>query len=143
MNERSFSLGNWFGRTIQVMSKALDLRSQKHAVIAGNVANMDTPGYKPRELTFEKELQQAIGTAGLQPRRTHGRHLPVGPDQVAELEPRLRMRRDYAMGNGSYQLDLDKEMAKLAQNNLIYEATVQLIAKKMASLRFAITEGGK
>jgi len=59
------------------------------------------------------------------------------------VQPTVRLRRDYALGNGLYQLDLDREMAKLAQNHLRYEVTVQMIAKKLAMLRQAISEGGR
>ena len=143
MNNRSFSFGNWAGRTVQLLAKSLDLRSQRHGVIASNLANIDTPGYKPLELTFEKQLQQAIGQGGVQAIRTHQDHLPGDMDDLATIEPRLRQQREYALGNGSYQLDLDKEMARLAKNSLAYEVTVQLISKKLAGLRLAISEGGK
>ena len=143
MNNHSVSLGSWVGQTLQVLSRTLDLRSQKHAVIASNLANMDTPGYQPLELTFEEELQQALGHGATQPRRTHQDHLPGGLTDVARVQARLRKHQDYALGNGSYQLDLDREMAKLAQNSLGYEVTVQLIAKKLAGLRLAISEGGR
>ena len=143
MNSRPFSFGNWVGRTVQVLSRSLDLRSQRHAVISSNLANMDTPGYKPLELTFEKELQEALGQGGPQPIRTHRHHLPGSADEAATIQPRLRQHRDYALGNGSYQLDLDREMARLAQNSVAYEVTAQLIARKLAGLRLAINEGGK
>ncbi len=134
---------SWLGRTVDFLSRALDLRSEEHGVISGNLANLDTPGYIPRTLTFEQELQQALGQGGLPPQRTHPRHLPAAAGDVSQLEPEIHYRQDFALGNGSYQLDLDNEMARLAQNNLKYEATVQLVAKKLAMLRQAITEGGK
>jgi flagellar basal-body rod protein FlgB len=143
MSNSSFTFGNWVGRTVQLLSRSLDLRSQRHAVIASNLANIDTPGYKPLELTFEKQLQQATGQGGPQPIRTHQHHLPGDMDDVAKIEPRLRQQQEYALGNGSYHLDLDKEMARLAKNSLAYEVTVQLISKKLAGLRLAINEGGK
>ena len=143
MNNHSFSFGNWVGRTVQLLSRSLDLRAQRHGVIASNLANIDTPGYKPLELTFEKELQQALDLGGPRPTRTHQDHLPGTVGEVATIEPRLRQQREYALGNGSYQLDLDKEMARLAQNSLAYEVTVQLVTKKLAGLRLAISEGGK
>ena len=143
MNNSSLSFSNWVDRTVQVLSRSLDLRSQRHSVIASNLANMDTPGYKPLELTFEKELQQALGLNGIQPIRTHQDHLPATAGEAATIQPQLRPHREYALGNGSYQLDIDKEMAKLAQNSLAYEVTAQLINKKLAGLRLAIGEGGK
>lgn len=143
MDNNSLPFANWVGRTVQVLSRSLDLRSQRHGVIASNLANMDTPGYQPLELTFEEELQQVLGQTGHLQTRTHQDHLPGTVDEVAMIEPRLRLHRDYALGNGSYQLDLDREMARLAQNSLAYEVTVQLISKKLASLRLALSEGGR
>jgi flagellar basal-body rod protein FlgB len=143
MSEPSTVTANWLGRAVQVLSRTLDLRAQRHAVISGNLANLDTPGYIPRELTFEGQLQQVLGHQGLQPKRTDARHLPPGPEDGAGVQGRLRLRRDYALGNGSYYVDLDREMARLAQNDLLYETTVQLLAKRLSALRLAIIEGGK
>ncbi|MBW1980194.1 MAG: flagellar basal body rod protein FlgB [Deltaproteobacteria bacterium] len=144
MEGKIFAAGGWLGRTMEVFSRALDLRAEKHAVIAANVANMDVPGYVPKELTFERELQQALGQGGgLQPVRTNPHHLPAAGDSLAAVQGKLEDRRDYALGNGSYQLDLDNEMSRLVQNDLKYEVTAQLLAKKLTLLRLAIVEGGK
>ena len=48
------------GKTVDLLSRALDFRSANHSVIAGNLANIDTPGYKPKELSFNKELRKVM-----------------------------------------------------------------------------------
>ena len=49
-------------RTMAVLQKSLDLRAQKQQVIAGNIANAETPGYAARKMTFEDDLRKAIDT---------------------------------------------------------------------------------
>ena len=49
-------------RTMAVLQKSLDLRAEKQQVIAGNIANVDTPGYSARKMNFEESLRKAIDT---------------------------------------------------------------------------------
>jgi flagellar basal-body rod protein FlgB len=131
-----------FGGTLSTLEKALDLRSIKHNLIVSNIANVDTPNYKAFDLIVEEELGKALkakSNAGI--RRTQNGHLPVRatrrgyatPKMVAE--PQLSLRAD---GNS---VDIDTMMAKLAENNLMYNAMAQIIAKKFSGLKYVIQEG--
>lgn len=50
-----------FSMPINLTGKVMDMQLQRQNIIAGNIANVETPRYRPRELTFEKELQAALG----------------------------------------------------------------------------------
>ncbi len=134
-------LGNrLMGKTMKALQQALDFRSAGQSVIAGNIANMETPGYKPRKATFNEALKQAVGKTGVSApkrvtlRKTHEKHLPIS----SEVEPAFTIE---TYGAGDRKPDLDREMVKLAQNNLAYEATATLLSKKFQSLKEVI--GGR
>lgn len=131
--------GSLFDRTIGLLSRALDFRSTNHHVIAGNLANIDTPGYRPKELTFDEELKRAAGkeeSLGL--RRTDPRHLGDAPTD----HPGGFALETVDMGaTDSDQLNLDAEMAKMMQNNLLYDASTRLLARKFQALRMVIDSG--
>jgi len=67
-----------FVRAVDIMGKALSLRLSKHNLTATNLANMDVPGYRVRDLKFEKTLQQALESPNgrLTLCRTSQKHLP-------------------------------------------------------------------
>ncbi|MBU2550727.1 MAG: flagellar basal body rod protein FlgB [Proteobacteria bacterium] len=144
MNNMTTSL---FGRTVQVMSKALNLRLSKHGMISSNLANMDVPGYRLKDLKFEKAMQEALGPAegAMEPSRTHATHLPRrGIDEAEAAARRNVVYSEYGRDEKNHDLiDIDQEMNKLAKNHLVYNATVQMLAKELEVLKYAITEGGR
>lgn len=92
----------------------LDTGALRHRVIAQNVANVNTPGYKRLEVRFADELGRATGEA--RPQVAEG----VGPERVD--------------GN---TVDIDREMNDLTKNALLYQAAMQVLANRMAALRSA------
>jgi flagellar basal-body rod protein FlgB len=137
---------NLFGGTISTLSRSLDLRARKHELILNNVANADTPNYKPFALNVEEALQkdsQAVPLTQMQ--RTDEGHLPAQevpfddePASTASAaDDSLLLRGDR---NG---VDIDAEMTALAKNSLLYKASAQLVASKLKGLKTAITGGSK
>jgi flagellar basal-body rod protein FlgB len=134
-------LGNrLMGRTMKALQNALDFGEANQSVIAGNLANIETPGYAPLKATFNQALRQAVANRNNTPvmevslNRTDERHLPPsrGPERAYSIEK---------MGENMGSFSLDREMAHMAKNNLLYEASVKLLAKKFESLRNVIEAG--
>ncbi len=130
-----------FSTTINLLEKNLDLRVKNQNLISANIANAETPGYIPTTLSFEKELKMALNSrAEVTPSVTNPRHIPLKGqgstlDRVtgtAVESPAGTPGRD---GNG---VELENEMGKLAENQILYNATVQLLGKKMEGLKTAI-----
>lgn len=121
-------------KTMGLLSHMLDFRSKNHGVIASNLSNVDTPGYKPQELEFDGELRRALDRTNVHLRKTDEKHLPLG---AGEGGPSFETHALRAKGGGR-ELDIDREMAKMAQNNLLYEATVKLLSKRFEQLKIAI-----
>jgi flagellar basal-body rod protein FlgB len=116
---------------------AAELRQQ---VIADNIANVDTPGFKRSEVLFEELLASRLGgQAGpkLEARRTHEKHIPFGRTGSV-VRPRLVTDDSTSMNNNANNVDIDREMALLAKNQLRYNAMVQQLNHKISMLRIGI-----
>jgi len=130
-----------FGSTIIMLEKLLDLQSERHNILSTNVANADTPGYKGYDLRFSDELKKVIGTKQTIPlKRTNERHLPLGTIGLKEVKGHIVFCNNALQRIDSNTVDIDKEMAKLAENSLYYNSTAQIISRKMRLLKTAITE---
>lgn len=108
-----------FGKTIEMLSAVLDFRSERHKVIASNIANIDTPNYRPKDIVFKKELKDFI-------RNKDGIRVD---------------RASFEVINSGEKVNLDIEMAKLAENNLMHNLTVDLLARKFRGLQSVLREG--
>jgi flagellar basal-body rod protein FlgB len=126
------------GRTIGVLSHALDYRSANHSVISGNLANIDTPGYKPKELNFDQELRRAVEGGGISLKKTDARHFPHSTAGLYSGKGSHTLETREQDISESNQMNLDREMARMVQNNLLYEASAKLLSKKLEGLRLAI-----
>jgi flagellar basal-body rod protein FlgB len=122
-------------RTSKLLSKVLDFRAIRQSVIAGNLANAETPGYIQKEIPFEKELQKAFDNKSIKLATSEPGHIS-GSDAVMEnsYNP-YKLIREYGKPN---ELNIDTEMAKMSQNNLLYEASTNLLSKKFALLKAVI-----
>jgi len=128
---------------IHLQAKVLDMRLERQNVIAGNLANIKTPGYKARRLEFEEDLQAALGLdARGRLARTNPKHLPArfdpnsfSADFIKSLRPRVVQGED--------AVDLDKEMTLMAKNTMLYNVIVTTLRRNFEGLRTVITEGGR
>jgi len=122
-----------------MMSKALDFQSQRHLLVSSNISNLDTPGYKAKDIDFKGALQDAMGRGGLTVNKTHSGHLGPGMDSLRSLQAQVYEEPDAARSNGN-NVNIDKEMTKLAENQIAYSATAQLMGKRGSTIRAAIRE---
>lgn len=126
-----------------VLQKALDALALRHEVIANNVANVDTPFFKRSEVSFQEKLKQVLETK--EPSllwRTHANHLPkVETVDLKHFKPEVYTVRETSGRNDQNNVDLEIEMAKLAQNTLHYQAVSDVTARYLSGLRFVISEG--
>jgi flagellar basal-body rod protein FlgB len=128
-------------RTISVLQKSLDLRSQKQQVIAGNIANAETPGYSARKMSFEDDLRQALETPQLSSRSQNSKHFPIGGINIQSVQGTIeREIDDSPLGDGN-NVSVDEEMLDLAENQLLYEAGAQILKKKLTLLKYAASNG--
>lgn len=128
------------GRVLQAALNGLSLRQQ---VIAENLANVDTPGYVATEVSFEDRLRRALAPeegGRLQLVSTDARHLG-GPGPIATQLASVHHTVDSPVRNDGNNVDVDREMARLAETQISYQAMTQLASNRLALLRSIITEG--
>jgi len=128
-------------RAMQAITIALNGLSLREQAIAHNVANVDTPGYKAVDVSFEAQLQRALGEqAGDGPTlaRTDARHL-AAPQGETAAEAQTVRRYNTTLRNDGNNVDIDLEMTQLAETTLRYNALTLLASKKLSLIKNVIT----
>jgi len=129
-----------FGTTIELLGKTLDLRTQRQNLISANLANVETPGYTPTDISFEGELKSAL-KKGPVTQSPNPRHIPlkgggnVGLQQVTGQMIELPAKSAGPDGNG---VEMESEMGRMSENQIMYNASVQLLTKKFEMMKQAI-----
>lgn len=126
-----------FGRTTrQLVYKSLDASAMRARVVAHNLANVDTPGYRRKEVSFEDQLQDLIkkkipGTA------TQEGHMPFGKGvDLSEVKPKVYEAMDPTLPGEINNVDVDMEAAKMAENQILYNYAIRFSSfdKYMAAI---------
>lgn len=122
-----------------VLEQALGAAALRHKVIANNVANVNTPGFKKSDVVFEDKLAAALSGNTLPMARTHANHLrgrqgdAFTPSVVTDTKTSLRTD-----GNN---VDIDAEMANVAKNTIYYDAVAKQLGRYFSNLKSAIRGG--
>jgi flagellar basal-body rod protein FlgB len=128
MSWDSFSDG-----AMRLLEKTLTWRTRNQEMIAGNIANLDTPHYTRKDMNFENILESY----------SRGTLMEVGlnqtnPAHLAGADPSQALVQET-----SEEVDLDREMVRMADNQMSYQASVQMLIKKLEYLRVVIDGGSK
>lgn len=120
-----------FDPTMRFLAAGLDVTLHRQNVIMGNVANLDTPNYTPKDVSFSDALKEAV-EAQAQP----GAGSP-------SLEPHTIDRADKAPGPTGNSVELDVQMGRLAQNSTLYSSASRGVSRKLALMRDIINSAGQ
>jgi flagellar basal-body rod protein FlgB len=121
-------------RITSLLTAYLDVQSRRAEVVSGNLANVDTPDYKAKELEFQDYLETAAQSA-------------VGPQterkRLAALESRVRVEEQSGIvpGIDGNTVDAGREMSTLADAGIHFLAGAQMLQSRLRTLRMAIKEG--
>ena len=118
-------------KSATLLEKMLDVSSVKHKVIANNIANVNTPGYKKMEVSFADQLEKVLNKDSMNKFDTLQPKIVISKEDTSET-----VRND---GNN---VDMDKEVSSLVKNTLTYSIYTQLLAKKYEVVKSAI-EGSR
>lgn len=126
--------------TSVVLRRTLDGLALRHKVTSNNIANVDTPNFKGSVVTFEDELRKATSRQdSFQVASTNSRH--INRQGTLDLKPAVVTMRDSTMRRDGNNVDIDREMTKLAETTIAYNAVTQFVAKRLGMLRTIINEG--
>jgi flagellar basal-body rod protein FlgB len=129
-----------FDRLHNGLGRVLDLRQAQHGITASNIANATTPGFRARFIPFDQILARAVGRGdGVELTRLDPRHVmtpgadPARPE-IHEIEP-----PPWAADGNS--VDPEREVVRLTENQMMYEAVSTGLSRRMAMLRYAASDG--
>ncbi|MFL6605996.1 MAG: flagellar basal body rod protein FlgB [Steroidobacteraceae bacterium] len=124
-----------------VHADALKLQSKRMEVIADNLANSDTPGYKARDIDFRAAMANAGGADGASAPVTLATTNPghLGTDPTAAANASLKYRVPLAPALDGNTVDAQQEQAAFADNTVRYQATLTFLSSRFRSLMTAIT----
>ncbi|MBE9532131.1 MAG: flagellar basal body rod protein FlgB [Proteobacteria bacterium] len=128
-----------FGGMMPVLEKGLDLSVMRHKLIASNIANEETPGYKARDIDFQKELNKVMGKSKISMTGTHSSHFAIGKASSGGIE--IQTERGVGDGIDGNTVSLEREMVKMAENKLRHDAAMTLLSRKFEGLKSAIIGG--
>lgn len=131
-----------FSATLDVLHKTLDLRQQRHTVLASNIANAETPGFVAKDVRFEEALRAAATPPPPVPlRRTHPEHLPhTYPTSIDNVQGTLVATPSDDVGHDLNTVSIDREMAKLMTNTLHYNASAEMLSRAFDQLKRTVSE---
>ena len=133
-------MANSLDATLQFHAEALNLRALRQQIIASNIANADTPGYKARDIDFTKSLQDAVAgrVSANELTRTVNTHL-ASPQAAAANAGPLLYRQVVQPSLDGNTVDMDVERAQFAENAVRYEANLMFLNSQLKSMLAAIT----
>ena len=135
---RENTVSSPFTSFLGIHGDALTLREQRMKLIASNLSNVDTPGYKAKDLNFEAALKAAEGVrdGGLM-QATDAKHYEIG--STAGLNPfQITREADQPSLDGN-TVDPDAERAAYGRAALEYRASLSFLESKVRSMLTAIT----
>jgi|JI10StandDraft_1071094.scaffolds.fasta_scaffold934474_2 flagellar basal-body rod protein FlgB len=120
---------------VEVGRASLDYHLERHNVLAGNVANLETPGFVPHELL--RPVEAPVSAGGL--RTTHASHMSLGHEGGAHYE--VATETVATPGNDGNGVSLERELSRVAANHLRYEGVARLVQMQIGTLRYAANDG--
>lgn len=131
-----------FSKAISTAETALDLRSIKHNTVVSNIANMDTPNYKAFEFIVEEEFGKLMDAGmNIELKKTHPNHISGKENGLCNQGIEINDRCQLTTRADGNSVNIDKEMASMAENNLIYNSLAQILSNKFEGLKNAIKSG--
>jgi flagellar basal-body rod protein FlgB len=125
-----------FQNIFGIHEPALLLHGQRIGVLAANLANVDTPNYKARDIDFSEVLANTDGSAALPMLTTQAAHISM--DSAGLPDGELKYRNPYQASLDGNTVEMPVEQAAFSENNVRYQASLTFINSKISELQFAI-----
>lgn len=125
----------------QTLFDNLNFRSERQKVISGNIANINTPNYKTKELVFEQELQKANDDLTL--KVTHNNHIPFDLETQQPNGPQLVKVQNLLEQNDGNNVSLDAQVSEMSKNTVVFNALQSSIKKDAQWFKSIIDSSAK
>jgi len=127
--KEEISMSSFFNTNFKTLPAAMDAAVVRNTTIAQNIANVETPGYKRKEVDFEFYLQKAMGdqedTIGL--KTDNEKHFSLYPSSIDDVQARVRTVTDTSITNDGNNVDIDQQEALQAENTINYQTLARLL----------------
>lgn len=127
----------------QLLFKNLSYTSQKQNVISSNIANINTPNYKTKELLFENELKMAQSKNDLKLNVTHHNHIAVQQNIQNKTNTRLIEVKDLEEQNDGNNVNIDQQISEMSKNRTQSHAISAAIKKDSRMFKSVIESSAK
>ena len=125
-----------FENVFGIHEQALLLHGERLGVLAANLANADTPGYKARDIDFSAVLSQTQGETELPLQATQAAHITFDNSELPAGD--LKYRNPYQASLDGNTVEMPVEQAAFAENNVRYQASLNFINLRISELQLAI-----
>ena len=132
-----------FSNKIDLFEKSLDYLWVRNELISNNIANVNTPGYKRYDISFNDYLDAERSKLSIGSQVKDPKFLPIGKDRKAMVAPQVWNSRNISMRRDGNSVDIDVENAELAKNTIKYSVITNQLSKEMSLIKQAINEGRK
>jgi flagellar basal-body rod protein FlgB len=132
-----------FFKSINHLENALNVSTLRQRTIASNIANVDTPNYKSKQVSFQSHLTNEIHkTNHLSSKKTHENHIAFSSETDRNNMVNIKVNRATAFQNNGNNVDIDYEMSQLAKNQLQYHAIIENLSHKLTDIK-TVVKGGR
>jgi len=139
----SNAIGGLFNFSDRLQMESMNQRQVRQNVIASNIANAETPGFRAIGYDFEEQLQTVAGTnepIGLNV--SNPKHLKNAfADADGKIKPDVYVRPTESIGEDGNTVDIDREMVEMAKNQVLYRSSIDIINRKIGMIKYAINGG--
>lgn len=136
-------VGGIFNFSDRLQMASLDQRLKRSEVISGNIANAETPGYRALGYDFEEQLASLARLDNKLPLKvsnlSHFKNSFTKAD--GSIKPDVYVKPQESIGEDGNTVDVDDEMARMAQNQILYRSAVEIVNRKVGMLKYAINGG--
>jgi flagellar basal-body rod protein FlgB len=122
-----------FDGAIEHLTRGLAFATRRHEILARNLANAETPGYRALDLVFDDHLRPLLGVAPVE------QPVDLAPVGQTGGRPRIVLSEDRTPNAEGNDVKLDRQTARLAENTLYHQALVQILASRFNTLRQAVS----
>jgi flagellar basal-body rod protein FlgB len=120
-------------KEFNILHRLISAASDRQKIISSNIANVDTPGYKAKDLKFGNILSKKIKLATTDPKH-------VGGKESSKMDSKMLVESDPSWGDRN-NVELSVEVAKMTQNALLHETAVKILNSKITMYKLAIKGG--
>lgn len=129
-----------FKKTFQLLENAIDVAHRRHALLTSNLGNVDTPGYRAKDIDFKAAMAQAVRSGDrMAMATTSDGHIDMRSDAASRAE----VVEENGEWNGFNYMNVDRMMTRMTENSLIYRTATETLLRKIAIMKEIIKEGGR